>query len=199
MTSRIKSSSLRRLVKFVADLRTPVGPNNSCWERKNFWLRHAGIDIAWRGVAIGSGFKCIDGYEENISIDEYAAIGRNVHLWNFNRITIGRFCMIAADVTVSNGWHDKNTLEPASGPTDIGHGSWIGTGARIVGSVTIGNNAIVGAGSLVMRDVPANGIVAGVPARVIGMRELPNRVWHLYGAYFSPIDFQLADDTAVDT
>lgn len=186
----MKSAFLRRLVKLVADLRTPLGARSADWERKNFWLRLAGLDISKRGVAIDSGFKCIDGREGNISIDDYAAIGHNFHVWNFDRVAIGRFCMIAADVTISNGWHDKNSFEPGSGPTTIGHGSWIGTGVRIVGSVAIGDNAIVGAGSVVIRDVPPNSIAVGVPARVIGTRELPARVWHLDGVYFSPVDFQ---------
>jgi maltose O-acetyltransferase len=187
----LRGGSLRRLLKAVADLRTPLGPRYGNWERKNFWLRLAGLRISNRGVAIGTGFKCIDGHEDNISIADHAAIGHNVHVWNFDRVSIGRFSMIAADVVISNGWHDKHTFEPASGPTTIGHGAWIGAGARIVGSVTVGENAIVGSGAVVIRDVPPGSIVVGVPARVVGMRELPDRVWHLDGAYFSPRDFQL--------
>lgn len=186
-----RSAFMRRVAKLVADVRTPLAPRYRHWERKNFWLRLAGLDISRSGVAIGSGFKCIDGHEENISIGDYAAIGHNVHLWNFDRVALGRFCMIAADVTISNGWHDRDSLEPSSGPTTIGRGAWIGTGARIVGSVSIGDNAVVGAGALVLRDVPANSVAVGVPARVVGTRELPERVWHLDGAYFSPRDFEL--------
>lgn len=193
---KANNSFLRRLFKLVADVRTPLAPHYENWERKNRWLRLAGLDIAPRGVAIGSGFKCIDGREESISIAEYANIGHNVHVWNFDRVAIGRFCMIAADVTISNGWHDRNTFEPASGPTTIGHGSWIGTGARIIGSVTIGDNAVVGAGAVVIRDVPPNSIAVGVPARVVGARELPERVWHLDDAWFSPTDFRLAPPQA---
>jgi acetyltransferase-like isoleucine patch superfamily enzyme len=190
MSAPVKNAALRRLVKFVADLRTPVG-RDSRWERKNRLLRRAGLCIAARGVAIGARFRCLDGMEEGISIAEYANIGHDVHVWNFGPVAIGRFSMIAADVIISNGWHDKRTLEPASGPTRIGDGAWIGTGARIVGSVRIGDNAIVGAGSVVIRDVPPNSIAVGVPARVIGERELPERVWHLDGAWFSPQDFTL--------
>jgi maltose O-acetyltransferase len=188
----MNNSFVRRAAKLIADIRTPLAPHYRGWERKNFWLRLAGLEISRRGVAIGSGFKCIDGHEQNISIDDYAAIGHNVHIWNFDHVALGRFCMIAADVTISNGWHDKNTLEPASGPTTIGRGAWIGAGARIVGSITIGDNAIVGAGAVVIRDVPPNSIAVGVPAHVVGTRSLPDRVWHLGGAYFSPIDFELA-------
>lgn len=184
------NGSLRRLAKLVADLRTPVPDARADWERKNFWLRLAGMAVSRRGVAIGSGFRCIDGLEENITIDDYAALGHNVHFWNFDRIRVGRFCMVAADTIVSNGWHDKATFEPGSGPTTLGNGCWIGTGARIVGGVTIGDNAIVGAGSLVLKDIPANSIAVGVPARVVGVRELPERVWHMGDVYFSPRTFE---------
>jgi serine O-acetyltransferase len=53
------------------------------------------------------------------------------------------------------------------GPT-IGEGARIGTGARIMGPVTIGRRAVVGANAVVIDDVPAGGVVAGVPARPVG-------------------------------
>lgn len=52
-------------------------------------------------------------------------------------------------------------------PVVIKHGAWIGAGAIILPGVTVGENAIVGAGSIVTKDVPDNTIVAGNPARVI--------------------------------
>jgi acetyltransferase-like isoleucine patch superfamily enzyme len=53
---------------------------------------------------------------------------------------------------------------------------WIGYGACILRGVTIGDNAIVGTNAVVTGDVPANAVVAGVPARVIRMREAPTRM-----------------------
>ena len=151
----------------------------------------SGIKISKICVAIGNGFQCIDGKEENITIDSYAAIGHNFKLWNFNEIRIGKFCMIAAGVTISNGWHDKNTFEPASGPVYIGPGSWIGTNATIVGSVKIGANSIIAAGALVNKDIMPNSIVAGVPAKVISIRDLPDQVWHFNNLYFCPNEFKV--------
>ena len=52
-------------------------------------------------------------------------------------------------------------------PTLIERGASIGSGATILGNLTVGENAIVGAGSVVTRSVPANSIVAGNPARVL--------------------------------
>lgn len=53
------------------------------------------------------------------------------------------------------------------GPVHIQRNAWIGTNATILPGVTIGKNAIVGAGSVVTKDVPANTVVAGVPAKLI--------------------------------
>jgi len=164
------------------------------WEKKNYWLRLAGLNISENGVAIDYGFRCLTSQEENIYIDDYSAIGIGAKFWNFNEIRIGKFCMFAADVTLSNGGHDRNTFEPFSGPLIIGNGCWIGVGARILGPLTIGDNAIVGAGAVVVKDVPSESIVAGVPAKVIGLREIPDKVWHLGNIYFCPRTFRKIED-----
>ena len=56
---------------------------------------------------------------------------------------------------------------------DVGSNVWIGYGACILRGVSVGDNAIVGTNSVVTRDVPANAVVGGVPARVLRMREAP--------------------------
>jgi acetyltransferase-like isoleucine patch superfamily enzyme len=61
---------------------------------------------------------------------------------------------------------------------EVGSNVWIGYGACILRGVRVGDNAIVGANSVVTKDVPANAVVAGSPARIIRMRETPERmVW----------------------
>ena len=56
-------------------------------------------------------------------------------------------------------------------PIVIGKNVWIGANAMIVPGVTVGDNAIIGAGAVVTKDVPANAVVAGVPAKVMKMVE----------------------------
>jgi acetyltransferase-like isoleucine patch superfamily enzyme len=56
---------------------------------------------------------------------------------------------------------------------EVGSNCWIGYGACILRGVRVGDNAIVGTNSVVTRDVPANAVVGGVPAKVIRMRDAP--------------------------
>jgi acetyltransferase-like isoleucine patch superfamily enzyme len=55
----------------------------------------------------------------------------------------------------------------------IGSNVWIGYGACVLRGVTVGDNAIIGTNSVVTRDVPANGVVGGVPAKLLRMRDTP--------------------------
>ena len=177
------------IYRWLAEKATPRFHSPKGWERKNKLLRMLGVSIA-EEVAIDNGFEWL--MDVDLTILKYAAIGKNTHIYNFSPVTIGRFAMFAGEVCISNGGHNKGTFEPFSGPTCIGNGCWIGTGAKIVGAnLTVGDNAIVGAGAVVIEDVPPAAIVVGCPARVIGYRTLPDRVWHLGNTWFSPHTFEL--------
>jgi serine O-acetyltransferase len=86
------------------------------------------------------------------------------------RTTIGRNCTINPWVTIGLSNSRKLGFSP-EGPT-IGDDVHIGTGAKILGPVRIGDHARIGANAVVIHDVPANSSVAGIPARVIGGRAL---------------------------
>lgn len=100
-------------------------------------------------------------------------------------IYIGRQCLLAGGVLIQdNDGHPVDAVarragepapESAVAKVTIGDGVWIGRRAMILKGVTLGENAIVGAGSVVLHDVPANTIVAGNPARVIRTLELPEQ------------------------
>jgi acetyltransferase-like isoleucine patch superfamily enzyme len=58
----------------------------------------------------------------------------------------------------------------------VGNNVWIGYGACILRGVTVGDNAIIGTNSVVTKDVPANAVVGGLPAKLIRMRPSPKRM-----------------------
>ena len=86
-------------------------------------------------------------------------------------IEIGDNCMFASGAYITDSdWHGiydriERNAEPA--PIRIGNNVWIGDRATVLKGVTIGDNSIVGAGAVVARDVPANVVVAGNPARIV--------------------------------
>lgn len=85
-------------------------------------------------------------------------------------IRIGDDCLIGHQVVIATLNHaapPKQRGDMFSKPVIIGDGVWIGSHATILPGVTIGNGAIVAAGAVVTRDVPANTVVAGVPAKTI--------------------------------
>jgi acetyltransferase-like isoleucine patch superfamily enzyme len=92
-------------------------------------------------------------------------------------VSIGRDTLIAGYVTMIDANHVfTDTQRPvreqggSRGPIYVGNDVWIGTHAIILQGVTIGNGAVVAANATVTRDVPEYAIVAGTPARVIGVR-----------------------------
>lgn len=80
---------------------------------------------------------------------------------------IGENCTIMQGVTLGSRWPDIG-FTPSERPL-VGNGVTICAGAKIVGRVTIGDNATIGANAVVLEDVPPNATVAGVPARVVRM------------------------------
>jgi acetyltransferase-like isoleucine patch superfamily enzyme len=91
-------------------------------------------------------------------------------------ITIGDYSMLGHNVMLLTGYHDiyefpedrrRRTVEDAERSITIGKGVFIGSGAIIIGKVSIGDYAVVGAGAVVVKDVPRYTFVAGNPAKEI--------------------------------
>lgn len=122
------------------------------------------------------------------SMDKHSFCGYDCDIY---RATIGRFTSIANGVIIGGARHpmewvgmspvfyagrdsikakfSEHVLEPPP-QTLIGHDVWVGRSAIILPGVKVGNGAVVGAGSVVTKDVPAYAIVAGNPARLIRYR-----------------------------
>lgn len=128
------------------------------------------------GCRVAPSFYCLD--PTKLSLGRNVSIGFNVRLHTFAPMTIGDWTLIASDASAANGWHETRDLKPNAGELQVGRGVWVGMGAKLVGALTIGDYAIVGAGSVVVNDVAPGEIVAGSPARAIGQRDLADRQWN---------------------
>lgn len=134
------------------------------------------------GCAIGSNTKigCFVEIQKNATIGKHCKISS--HTFICEGVTIEDNVFVGHNVTFINDRYPRATNENGGLQTEadwtvqpirVKKGASIGSGAVILCNVTIGENAIVGAGSVVVRDVPPNTIVAGNPARVIN--QIPNR------------------------
>ena len=96
-----------------------------------------------------------------------AKIGRNVNLGNGGLgIVIHRHAVLEDEVIVAPNVTIAGTSQKLGAP-HIGSGTFIGTGARILGPIKIGKNCYIGANAVVINDVPDNSMVVGIPAKVI--------------------------------
>ncbi|KAA9089315.1 sugar O-acetyltransferase [Microbacterium radiodurans] len=114
-------------------------------------------------------------YGENIHIGARTFINAHLTALDVARITIGEDCQIGPNVQLLTPTHPldpqqrRDKLEAAE-PITLGDNVWLGGGVIVCPGVTIGENTVVGAGAVVTRDLPANVVAVGSPARVI--REL---------------------------
>jgi acetyltransferase-like isoleucine patch superfamily enzyme len=106
-----------------------------------------------------------------ISIGDYCLISPGVRISAERSIRIGNNVMLAANVYISDSdWHGiYNRIRPfrCSKPVILEDNVWLGERVIIGKGVMVGENSIIGAGAVVTRDIPANSIAAGNPARVI--------------------------------
>jgi acetyltransferase-like isoleucine patch superfamily enzyme len=108
----------------------------------------------------------------NVAIGEGSVIGFDAILDGRSGIRIGRHVNVSSGAAIWTLQHDHR--DPAFGaygaPVVIGDRAWISFRATILPGVTVGEGAVVAAGAVVTKDVPAYAIAAGVPARVVGER-----------------------------
>lgn len=144
-------------------------------------LLHEMFGKVGKHVSVDINFHCECG--KHIFIGDKVVINMNCTFLDDNIITIGNHVLIAPNVQLYTATHpvaanerfvenwDENSGElffkTKALPITIGNYVWIGGGAIILPGVTIGDNCVIGAGSVVTQSIPANGIAVGNPCRVI--------------------------------
>ncbi len=114
-------------------------------------------------------FFCDYGYNIHLGVNFYA--NHNLVILDGNRVEVGNNVMFGPNVLISAATHpidamDRRTVEFAL-PIRIGNDVWLGGNVAVMPGVTIGERTVIGAGSVVTRDVPPNVVAAGNPCRVL--------------------------------
>jgi acetyltransferase-like isoleucine patch superfamily enzyme len=135
-----------------------------------------------RFVWVGEGTK-IRCHEGIVEIGTKTVIGQEVTISAYQHVRIGAECVIADRAMFID--FDHVVVDPEAPvrlqgiykrDVVVGSNVWIGYGAQILRGVAIGDNAIIGASSVVTRNIPANAVAVGTPARVVRMRPAPERL-----------------------
>ena len=143
------------------------------------------VQINWNGWLYASDHYGKQKFAPEIVIGESTSIGNNCHIVACNKVQIGKDVMIADRCYISDNLHeykeisrpihDNELLVP--GKINIGDSSWIGENVCIFGNITIGRHCIVGANSVVTRDIPDYSVAVGIPARVIKRYDFASNQW----------------------
>lgn len=122
-------------------------------------------------------------HEGELRIGAKTVLGQECTISAYQHVSIGRECIVADRVMLID--FDHGTVETERPIRDqgiykrdvrVGHNVWIGYGACLLRGVSVGDNAVIGTNSVVARDVSANSVVGGVPARVLRMRDAPEHL-----------------------
>jgi acetyltransferase-like isoleucine patch superfamily enzyme len=143
--------------------------------------RQGRIDFG-RFVWIGEGTK-IRCHEGSVEIGAKSVLGQECTISAYGRVRIGEQCVIADRAMFIDFDHGVVEVERPirqqgiyTRDVEVGSNVWIGYGACVLRGVRVGDNSIVGTNSVVTKDVPANAVVAGIPARIIRMRDAPEHL-----------------------
>lgn len=159
------------------------GSGQGEWGERDRLLRSL-LGSVGDGVVIEPPFRC--DYGSQISIGDQTFVNYDCIMLDVAPIQIGAACQIATRVQLLTATHPVDPVARRIGweygqPITLGDNVWLGGGVIVCPGVTIGDETVVGAGSVVTRDLPGGVVAFGVPARVqrtIGERdrvELPNR------------------------
>lgn len=128
------------------------------------------VKHAEEGAFFEPGFRCEFGFNITLGKNFYANFG--CVMLDPGEIIIGDNVLFGPRVSIYTSRHAFNAQERAAGacyakPVRIGNNVWVGGGVHMDHGITIGDNTVIGAGSVITHDIPSNVVAAGVPCRVI--------------------------------
>jgi acetyltransferase-like isoleucine patch superfamily enzyme len=122
-------------------------------------------------------------HEGEVSIGAKTVMGQECTISAYQHVSIGRECIIADRVMLIDFDHGVVEVERPirlqgiyKRDVRVGSNVWMGYGSCVLRGVSVGHNSVVGTNAVVTKDVPENAVVGGVPARVLRMRETPERL-----------------------
>jgi acetyltransferase-like isoleucine patch superfamily enzyme len=131
----------------------------------------------WCWIGHGTKIRC---HEGEVRIGAKTVLGQECTISAFQHVSIGRECIVADRVMFIDFDHgvvevERPIREQGIYKRDvrIGNNCWVGYGACFLRGVTVGDNCVIGTSSVVTKDLPDDAVAAGVPARVLRMRETP--------------------------
>lgn len=170
-------SILNYLRHFIQKFRLGKCGKNIFFDKNIELMRNPKNIFLEENIYIKEGTKiCACNDKATVEIGKNTSIGYNNFIFASNKITIGNNCMIAPFVYIvdSNHGMDRgipmNQQDNVTAPIKIGSDVWIGAHSTVLKGVTIGDGAIIAAGSVVTKDVDSYSIVGGIPAKKIGER-----------------------------
>ena len=133
------------------------------------------------GAFINPPFYCDYGFNIEVGKNFYA--NYNCTILDVGKVTIGDNCMFAPNVAIYTAGHpihpdSRNSMYEYGIPVSIGDNCWLGGNTIVCPGVKIGNNVVIGAGSVVTKDIPDWSIAAGNPCRVIRYFDTDREWWH---------------------
>lgn len=146
------------------------------------------------GVGLTTGHSCRfdlpGGQKKTLFIGRNCEIGDNVHIVAHQSVIIGDNCLLASKIFISDTNHGDysgdnqsspevppNDRQLTTRPVSIGNNVWIGENVCILPGVNIGDGCIIGANSVVNKDIPKNCIAAGIPAKVVKYYNKDRNIW----------------------
>jgi acetyltransferase-like isoleucine patch superfamily enzyme len=134
----------------------------------------------WSWVGNGSKVRV---HEGEVRIGAKTVLGQECTISAYQHISIGRECIVADRVMLIDFDHGVVEVERPirlqgiyKRDVRVGHNVWMGYGACVLRGCTVGDNAIFGTYSVVTKDLPANAVAVGQPAKVVRMRDEPHRM-----------------------